>query len=160
MQRVRPYVSTLLQTAAAPSVFAYSQDASTLCPLVLNSDTFFSNRKKNKQINEVCFEHLRWNSKRVTSPVNRKSVGNKTTLEWPQFCVASTKAACLWSFPRAYAFNPSQRTSTCVHVLPVSKPCLITFVKALYLSKPNSHGLCHLWSANNKHYLPQIPRIK
>lgn len=116
MQSIRPYVSIPLKTAAAFSAFAYSQDAFTLCPLVLNSDIFFSNGKKKKSVLSIS-GILKWCLPRSEKKVHRQ----QTTLEWPQLCVVSTQAACPWSFLRACAFNPSQWTSTCAHFLPILK---------------------------------------
>lgn len=126
-------------------------NASTLCPLLLNSDIFSSNGGKNRHV------ELRWNSKIVSLPLWRRTMCSKITLEWPRHCAACS----MKSVPRACAFKPPTADFN-LRFLPSSSqnPASSHLWRPCTEQAKNSHGLCHLWSANNKRSLPRILRIK
>lgn len=112
----------------------------------------FYNRKEKKCVWSIG------GIQRFCLPLWGRSTRNTVTLEGPQLCEVS--CISLKPFPGPVPLSLSPRTLPVVTFFQFSKPCLITFVKSLYLSKPNSPGFRHPWSTNNKHYLPQILRIK
>lgn len=120
VQRVRPYVAILWQGSSFPSICIQPRCFYSLPSSVKLRHLFYDGRKKKKCVWSIHFENC--------LSLGERSTGSSVTLDGPQLCGASSKAAfpptprpTPKALPRACAFKPLPVDFTRAHFLPVLK---------------------------------------